>query len=58
MKRISRLLPWRRRTAAVTGAAGANVVTDWNQIMFEAALADNNQPARHHPSGHRPGVGL
>lgn len=39
MKRISRLfLLAAALTAAVTGAAGANEVTDWNQIMFQAAL--------------------
>lgn len=40
MKRISRFLFLiAALTAAVTGAAGANEVTDWNQIMFQAALA-------------------
>jgi len=39
MKRISRLLLLvGALTTAVTGAAGANEVTDWNQIMFQAAL--------------------
>ena len=39
MKRISRLLLLvGALTTVVTGAAGANEVTDWNQIMFQAAL--------------------
>ena len=42
MKRISRLLLLiGALTAAVTGSAGANEVSDWNQIMFQAALATN-----------------
>lgn len=45
MKRISRLLLLMGAlTAGFSGAAGANVVTDWNQILFEAALADGTNP--------------
>lgn len=45
MKRISRLLLLTAAlTAAVTGAASANEVTDWNQIMFQAALAAPTNP--------------
>ena len=40
MRSISRFLLLAAALAvAVTGAAWANEVTDWNQIMFQAALA-------------------
>jgi len=44
MKRISRLLLLMGALTAFSGAAGANVVADWNQILFEAALAGGTNP--------------